>query len=133
MFELDTPVSMPLEAVAQSFLDKREREELPGLIRSLHRVYIARALGVEPGISHDEASARLIKIALALESELFSLEKNGEEPSRDAIESYEILARIFEYAARILDQRGSQNSEYWLRAAIAFSLAEHGANSAVSA
>jgi superfamily II DNA/RNA helicase len=75
----------------------------------------------------------LIKIALALEGELFALEKEQDKFKPETMEAYDLLARIFEYAARILSQKGGESSEYWLRAAVAFSLAERSANSAVSA
>src|SRR2546422_10277459 len=114
MFNIEGTVAAPLEAAAEGFLDENDLKQLPDLIRSLHRVYVARALSVKPGITHEEASSRLIKIALALEGELFALGKNPDNFRKDTLEAYDLLARIFEYAARILHQKGGGSSEYWL-------------------
>jgi len=122
-----------LRDAAEKFLDKDLIEDLPKLVHSLEQVYIGRALGIRPRTSDEEAAARLTQIALALEGELYIVSSVSKETNEDLKNAYAVLARVFEYTARVLDYSGKQGTEYWLRASISFSLADQEANSSYAA
>ena len=97
---------------------------------SLEKLYIFRALDADTKDLNKDSALKLIKIAIPLES-IFHHKKNISK--EEIILVYNILASIFEYAARINSKDNAISNDYWLRASIAYLYAKKSANSIVCA
>jgi len=121
-------ISTSVKSAADSFLGKDEIENLKKLVDSLEKLYIFRALNVNPEVGDEDAAKRLVQIVIPLESQLYHSTAKNEE---DLIRGFSLIASIFEYAAKIEPDQSKRN-ELWLRASLAYLHGKKSANSIVT-
>lgn len=114
------------EAVRQ-FLNDDEFASVGRLVESLESLYIGRALETQVDGQTEKSAEKMVRIALALESELFLL-LNGRS-TQEFAEGFYLIANVMEYSARIYEKASKPRFEYWLRASIAYDYAGYAANS----
>ena len=120
--------------IARQFLDSDELDNVGGFVSSLETLYLSKSLGSETGPTQQESAEKMVRIALALESELFlKLSENdqssiGNKKTEDFSDAFYLIANVMEYAARIR-QDDRMTLEYWLRASIAYNYSGYIANS----
>lgn len=120
-------ISTSVKSAADSFLGKDEMENLKKLVDSLEKLYIFRALNVNPEVGDEDAAKRLAQIVIPLESQLYHSTAENE----DLIRGFSLIASIFEYAAKIEPDQSKRN-ELWLRSSLAYLHGKKSANSIVT-
>ncbi len=118
-----------IQTAADSFVDA-DVGNIEEFLESLEKVYIHRALEEDIENSDKEAASKLLQIAIPLESKFHYSKTHNE---KEIIRAYNLLASIFEYAARVYSDDKPVSSDYWLRASIAYMHAKKSANSIVCA
>lgn len=129
MQKVGTYISTSVKSAANSFLGKNEIENLKKLVDSLEKLYIFRALNVNPEVGDEDAAKKLAQIVIPLESQLYHSTAENEE---DLIRGFSLIASIFEYAAKIEPDQSKRN-EFWLRSSLAYLHGKKSANSIVTA
>ena len=129
MQKVGTYISTSVKSAANSFLGKNEIENFKKLVDSLEKLYIFRALNVNPEVGDEDAAKRLVQIVIPLESQLYHYITENEE---DLIRGFSLIASIFEYAAKIEPDQSKRN-ELWLRSSLAYLHGKKSANSIVTA
>ena len=118
-----------IKLAAKSFVDS-DIGEIGDLLDALEKVYVFRALDVDVDASDEDSASKLIRIAIPLESHFHHMKDGKDE---DVVRAYNLVASIFEYAAKIhLDDKSISN-DFWLRASISYLCAKKSANSIVCA
>lgn len=118
-----------IEFALKSFVDS-DVGEWDNLLTALEKVYVFRALDVDVSVSDSESASKLIRIAIPLESHFHHMR---DENNEELLRAYNLIASIFEYAARIYSNDVSVNNDFWLRASISYLCAKKSANSIVCA
>ena len=128
MNSMNNEVSI-IKLAAKSFVDS-DIGEIGDLLDALEKVYVFRALDVDVDASDKDSASKLIRIAIPLESHFHHMKDGKDE---DVVRAYNLVASIFEYAAKIhLDDKSISN-DFWLRASISYLCAKKSANSIVCA
>jgi len=118
-----------IEFALKSFVDS-DVGEWDNLLTALEKVYVFRALDVDVSVSDSESASKLIRIAIPLESHFHHMR---DEKNEELLRAYNLIASIFEYAAKIYSDDISVNNDFWLRASISYLCAKKSANSIVCA
>ncbi len=116
-----------IKSAADSFVNS-DIDDIGKFFDALEKLYIFRALEADVENSDKESASKLIKIAIPLES-TFHHKKDAKDEEK--VLAYNLLASIFEYAARVNSDEKAVSSDYWLRASIAYLHAKKSANSIV--
>jgi replicative superfamily II helicase len=126
--------------IASEFLDTDELDNISNYVSSLETLYLSRCLGSVVPSEQEKSGEKMIRIALALESELFlklsvNTEPNNGKMTENFSDAFYLIANVMEYAARIHqdDDDDKARLEYWLRASIAYNYSGYIANSIFSA